>query len=266
MSILIINDKQQLERILRRDVFLHLYEIGDLDDFFWPCTTWYTLEGEPSQPLLLLYTGMPLPVLLALTNDEFDAMKKLIQSSLHLLPKRFYSHLSEGLKTTFEESYTVESHGIHCKMALMDDSQMKVVDTSGVDALTEGDLTELENLYCESYPEHWFDPRMLQTGCYFGIRRDSSLVSVAGIHVYSRVYKVATLGNVATHPDFRGQGLATKACAKLCQFLSERVTHIGLNVKTDNKSAITCYENLGFKRVALYEECMFDRLLSLSSE
>jgi RimJ/RimL family protein N-acetyltransferase len=252
------HDKRILEQILRRDTFLHLYEIGDLDDFFWPYTTWYALEGEPSQPLLMIYTGMPLPVLLALANGELDAMKKLIQSSLHLLPKRFYSHLSEGLSTTFEESYTANSHGIFCKMALKDDFKMKALDTSGVDALTEADLAELESLYRASYPEHWFDPRMLQTGCYFGIRRNSKLVSVAGIHVYSLRYKVATIGNVATHPDFRGRGLAKKTCAKLCQFLSERMTHIGLNVKTDSKSAIACYEKLGFKRMALYEECMFE--------
>ena len=55
---------------------------------------------------------------------------------------------------------------------------------------------------------------MLETGKYFGIRREGILVSVAGIHVYSPEYDVAALGNITTHPDFRGQGLGRKVTAR----------------------------------------------------
>src|SRR5207249_10409817 len=91
-------------------------------------------------------------------------------------------------------------------------------------------------------------------GQYYGIRHGTSLVSAAGIHVYSPQYKVATLGNVTTHPDYRGQGLGTAVCAKLCQALLQTVEHIGLNVKADNTSAIASYMRLGFEHIASYEE------------
>ena len=115
-------------------------------------------------------------------------------------------------------------------------------------------MHELEALYNVSYPGNWFDPRMLETGCYYGIRNGRSLVCVAGIHVYSPRYRVAVLGNVTTHPDFRGRGLGTAACAILCKELLREVDHVGLNVKADNSSAIACYERLGFERIATYEE------------
>jgi predicted GNAT family acetyltransferase len=96
---------------------------------------------------------------------------------------------------------------------------------------------------------------MLQTGFYYGVRRGPDLVSVAGVHVYSRPYQVAALGNITTRPDARGRGLATAATARLCQeLLRAGVEHVGLNVKADNRAAIACYEKLGFERVAGYGE------------
>jgi ribosomal protein S18 acetylase RimI-like enzyme len=42
--------------------------------------------------------------------------------------------------------------------------------------------------------------------------------------------------------------------AKLCRELAGSADWIGLNVKDDNAPAIACYERLGFRRWAVYEE------------
>jgi predicted GNAT family acetyltransferase len=181
-------------------------------------------------------------------------MRALLQSIIHLMPKRFYAHFSRDLATVFADDYRIQSHGPHYKMALVDKAPMEVIDTSNVVPLTVADMDEIEALYRASYFDNSFDPRMLETGCFYGIRHGMLLVSVAGIHVYSPRYRVAALGNVATHPDYRGQHLATKVCAKLCQSLLQATDHIGLNVKADNVSAIRCYEQLGFACIATYEE------------
>ncbi len=97
-------------------------------------------------------------------------------------------------------------------------------------------------------------PRMLQTRQYFGLRVNGRLVSVAGVHVYSPVYRVAAIGNVVTHPAHRNKGYAKLVTARLCQSLLETVDHLGLNVKADNNAAIACYRELGFKIVAPYGE------------
>jgi predicted GNAT family acetyltransferase len=121
------------------------------------------------------------------------------------------------------------------------------------------DQPALETLYAAAYPGNWFAPRMLQTGCYYGIREGDSILCVAGVHVYSPAYRVAALGNVTTHPAWRGRGLGTAACAKLCTMLLEQgVDRIGLNVKADNHAAITSYTRLGFTKVAEYGEFTFD--------
>jgi len=253
-----LHDKEGIAAFLRRDAHLHLYELGDLDDFFWPYTTWYALQerGEIRE-LVLFYTGTSLPVLLALTAHPEGTMRDLLRSILPFLPRRFYAHLSGDLANLLAGDYEVEPHGTHHKMALTDPSRPGKVDTAAVARLTGADLPELMRLYEASYPGHWFDPRMLETGYYFGLRQGGELVSVAGIHVYAPHYRVAALGNVTTHPDFRGRGFAAAVCAALCQALRQTVDQIGLNVKADNRSAIALYEGLGFERAGAYEEGMF---------
>lgn len=259
MQALCLHDKQEIAAFLQRNVFLHLYALGDLDDFFWPYTTWYALKEQQIGQVALLYAGSTVPTLLGICEEPLDEMRKLLQAIVHLLPQRFYAHLSGDLATALADTYHCASLGIHYKMALLDKTRLETVDTTDVVQLTVADLDELETFYANSYPGNWFDPRMLETGCYYGLRRDKQLASVAGIHVYSPRYKVAVLGNVTTHPDYRGQGLATAVCAKLCQALLRTVDYVGLNVKTDNLSAIKCYERLGFAPIATYEEFECER-------
>jgi hypothetical protein len=65
-----LHDKAGIERVLRRNVYLHLYSIGDLDDFFWPYTTWYATAGDAgTTSIVLLYVGQALPTLLALDES-----------------------------------------------------------------------------------------------------------------------------------------------------------------------------------------------------
>ena len=256
MAVVCLHDKEQIETFLRGNTFLHLYEIGDLDDFFWQYTTWYA-QLQPQQrvsQVALLYSAPQVPVLLGISEEPTDTMRALLSAIKRLLPIRFYAHLSGDLATVFANDYHVESHGLHYKMALLDKTCLDNIDDDSVVPLTVAHLRELEALYNVSYPVNSFDPRMLETGRYYGIRRDASLVCVAGIHVYSPEYRVAVLGNVTTHPNFRGQGLGTAACARLCKELLREVDHVGLNVKADNASAIACYERLGFERIANYEE------------
>jgi RimJ/RimL family protein N-acetyltransferase len=261
MHVISLHDKGEIERYLRKNALIHMYELGDLDDFFWQNTMWYALkEAEQIQSLLLLYSAMNPPVLLAI-SENLPAMRNLLQSSIHLLPPRFYAHISGDLSTLLTAHYRVNSHGLHYKMALIDTSRLETGNASEVIPLTETDLDELQILYRVSYPGNSFDPRMLETGHFYGIRRDDTLVSVAGVHVYSPRYKVGVVGNVTTHPAYRGKGLGTAVCARLCQQLLQTVEYIGLNVKADNVAAIASYKRLGFEVVGEYEEGLLSSYL-----
>jgi ribosomal protein S18 acetylase RimI-like enzyme len=147
----------------------------------------------------------------------------------------------------------VEPSGLHLKMALTDPSRLGAAPADAV-LLSRADLPELLELYAAAYSGNWFDPRMIETGHYVGIRQGGALVAVAGVHVWSPVYRVAALGNVTTRPELRGRGIGTAAVTALCRRLAATVDHIGLNVKADNAAAISLYAGLGFTVVGEYHE------------
>jgi ribosomal protein S18 acetylase RimI-like enzyme len=259
MDFLCLHDKKEIERYLNKDVFLHIYSIGDLDNFFWPYTIWYGLRSNSNIcAIALLYVGMPIPTLLAISK-EHDVMEELLIAIRHLLPVQFYAHLSPGLEIALETTHDFTSHGEHYKMALVDYRPVSVIDCSDVQRLCKKDLTAIQVLYQESYPGNWFDPRMLETNKYYGIWEEERLVSIAGIHVYSPQYLVAALGNIATLPTHRKKGKGKRVTARLCQSLTNEGIRIGLNVSTENNAAISCYKKLGFKTVASYGEFLFQK-------
>ena len=254
MSFTRLHDKHEIEHFLCQDIYLHIYSLGDLDDFFWPYTTFLGLKpNDQLEAVALLYTGQEVPTLLALSNDH-DAIEELLRSITPNLPARFYAHLSPGLERVLSDSHDLTAHGLHCKMALMNRAELDGQDCSEVVPLSATELDEIQTFYQTSYPGNWFDSRMLETGQYFGIRMNGALLAVGGIHVYSPEYRVAALGNITTHPNHRGRGYGRAVSARLCRSLLQSVDHIGLNVKADNRPAIRCYEGLGFEKAAEYGE------------
>jgi ribosomal protein S18 acetylase RimI-like enzyme len=242
-----MRDRVRLRALLRRDPALHVYELGDLDDFFWPHTTWYVRDDA----VALLYAPPSHAVLAAFAHDhDREALAALLDEIE--LPLRLHTHTSPGLIEILARRYAIGSRVEHLKMALTDRTRL-----SGGEGEPLGPQhrAELETFYARSYPGNWFDPRMLETGHYVALRTEGAIVAAAGVHVYSASERVAALGNIATDPALRGGGLAARVTARLCTTLSDTVDVIGLNVKATNVAAIRCYERLGFATIARFDEC-----------
>lgn len=256
-----LKDRSQLSDYFQQDIQLHLYSLGDLDDFYWSKSACYGIQNDQSvDKVVLLYRGEELPVLLAL-SDPGRLDKEFIEQLIPLLPTEFYAHLSPGVEEGFINQFSITDFGGHYKMGLHDLSQIKRVNTEHTRPLAEQDLEDIRALYQKSYPGNSFDPRMLLTGKFYGYRKDGHLLSIGGIHVFSPAYRVAALGNITTHPEYRNQGMGRAVTAKLCLSLLEKVDIIGLNVKQDNLHAINLYNTLGFTISAEYGEFSLKNLL-----
>jgi GNAT superfamily N-acetyltransferase len=256
MKAICLHNKDTIETFLRGNVFVNIYSLGDLDDFFWPYTTWYALTDSTGiRAIALIYTGGNLPCLHALAEDDkANYTEELLRCLIPILPRRFHAHLMLGSERIFAEFYDLRPYGKHHRMALTDKSLLASINTSEAEGLSMSNLGEITSLFATAYPGNFFEPRMLETKKYFGIRESGELVSVAGVHVYSARYRVTALGNITTHPDYRGRGYGKTVTARVCQSLLRDIEHIGLNVKADNISAIKCYERLGFEVINSYGE------------
>ena len=251
-----LHDKSQIENFFRKSTALHLYEIGDLDDNYYENTTWFgwLVDGHICA-IVLIYNidAFELPILLAMALTDQHHLTSLLNSSKSILPPKFNAHFGfngYGFHSIFPKSSNIE---LHAKYML--DPSTTVKSSPLPKQLTSKDVPDMIAFYKAAFPESEFDPRAVENGSYFGIW-DNGWVSIAGAHILSINYKVASLGNIATLPQYRNKDYASKSCSACILYLRNLgIENIGLNVKLENKAAINCYERIGFTKIAEYTEC-----------
>ncbi len=255
-------DREALDAFLRRDLAAHLYALADLDEFFFAETRWFVArrDGELAAVCLLL-EKLALPILHALARPGDRALPALLRWVAPRLPARVFASVAPGLLPAL----SVENHGPHLKLLLADPGALESAEVSGVERLGSEALREIEAFYArDAYlPSElggrFFAPYMVERWPCFGLRVEGRLASIACVHVLSRERGVAAIGGVATTPRLRGRGLARRVTARLARELRGLVPHVGLNVAESNLPAIRCYERLGFRTGARYDEAILTR-------
>ena len=260
-------DRARLERFLRTNAAAQIYALADLDDAFWADTRWFAsvrADGELAAVCLLL-EKLALPIVHAVAEPGDRATLALVAELAPSLPGTFFVNLPIGFAERLERSYTIHARVEFAKMWLPDTSALDGDELPGIEPLGPEHADELADFYAhralradESHGR-FFAPYMLALCPWFALRERGELVSVAGVHVFSRRYGVAALGNVATVPERRGRGLARAVCARLCRELAASVPLVGLNVAVANQAARACYRALGFREVLRYEEAVLTR-------
>ena len=259
------SDKDKLARHFQKNAALFAYHLGDLDDFFFSSCRWPVIENDNGEieEAILIYDHPQYPTVMAFgLTDRFGS---LLEETIDMLPDKFFCHFHKQVGRIFRRKFEEKSLGLHFKMKL-DPERFKTymtdhhlpeknniirLDTSHTDSLIE--------FYKTAYPDGYFDPRMLETGKFFGAFDHDNLAVVAGIHVYSNEFNVGVLGSVATEPKYRGKGLATTASARLTEELVAEGKLVALHVAADNHPAMACYKKIGFAIAHEYEEALYTR-------
>jgi ribosomal protein S18 acetylase RimI-like enzyme len=257
------DDRSALLSLFGRDRPAHPYGLADVQQL-WEVSRWF-LEGEAAVGVMDL-PGSPVPVLYAVSARDPEGTLELLArlDTGGQLPPRFVVTGPRGLTERLTVHGRRRAHWTrrYDKLALDHTSQLPEADPDVV-TVDRAQLPALQDLY-ETDPDSgdFFHPDLLETRGYVGLYmsppRTGDMVATAGIHVIDRVNGVAAIGNVATHPDHRGRGLARRVTATLCHRLFTEVAVIGLNVTLDNAPARRLYERLGFVEVLPYEEAELD--------
>jgi ribosomal protein S18 acetylase RimI-like enzyme len=130
--------------------------------------------------------------------------------------------------------------------------------------LVEADAADLNRLYAIEEDGLRYSGRQVVEGVYYGAHNRGRLVAAAGTHIFSSREGVGVIGNVFTHPDFRGRGLGSAVTAAVAAHLLKTCNLIVLNVDPANRTARHIYDNLGFKDTGRLVEAMATRRNSAS--
>ena len=231
--------------------------LGYLDPAYAPECRWFgRLEDGAVRTLVLVYEGMSRPAMFV--SGRADGVSPLLRQLRGELPERVLGRVANGLLDAVKTVYhpTGEMR-MMMRMGLnrttfrgRDNGE----DDPDVVQLSHRDTAAILQTYAV-WPDHFFDPYQLGSGYYYGIRGDDGVIaSIAGIHTVSEQYDVAAIGNLVTHPDYRGRGYAKRTTAVLLRHLFERVGLVTLDVQSGNVPAIRTYQHFGFQPSAEYFE------------
>lgn len=121
---------------------------------------------------------------------------------------------------------------------------IEVIDGPEIIALTEAHRADVLALTALVYP-HYFRPRTMEMGRYFGIYQDGRLAAMIGERLGTDMYQ--EMSAICTHPDFNGRGYAGRLTAMLTNDTFERGRTPYLHVSHENLRAKQLYEQIGYR-------------------
>jgi ribosomal protein S18 acetylase RimI-like enzyme len=110
--------------------------------------------------------------------------------------------------------------------------------------LTTADVPEMLALVERSRPGP-FLARTVELGTYLGIRRDGTLIAMAGERLHPPGW--TEISAVCTDAAYRGQGLAGRLVRAIAAGIRARGETPFLHAAASNRNAIRLYERLGFR-------------------
>ena len=121
---------------------------------------------------------------------------------------------------------------------------MAEVDGPDLIELTEIHRADVLALTALVYP-HYFRPRTVELGRYFGIYQQGRLAAMIGERMGMEEY--TEISAVCTHPDFNGRGYARRLLVWLSNDVLRRGMTPFLHVSHENTRAKTLYEQNGYQ-------------------
>lgn len=121
---------------------------------------------------------------------------------------------------------------------------LEVIDGPEIIALSDAHRADVLALTALVYP-HYFRPRTMELGRYFGIYQEGRLAAIIGERLGTEA--CTEMSAICTHPDFNGRGYARRLTAMLTNDTLERGRIPFLHVSHENTRAKQLYEQIGFR-------------------
>jgi len=207
-----------------------------LDQVIWRALTSCHRDVAEGDHLALRYLAPIAPF--AATTDVSTAS---FQSLLALLPVGDRIALFTLEEIMPPSSFSVIERGFVDQMILL--KTPSGAGSTPIVRLDASDVPDMRALADTTHPGP-FGPRTIELGQYIGVRRQGTLVAMAGERM--RLDGFTEISAVCVHPSCRGQGLAVELINTLARSISSRAETSFLHVFNSNHPAIALYRKLGF--------------------
>ena len=247
-------DRDALRAFLSQDRLYAAYAICDLEDREFSRTRWgAAYDGDRMIAIGLEYTGpTPQPLFVMGQTEGIAAVLRDV-----IRPRAAYIAARHDMLPAIETQYRVDP-GPQMVRMWVDRSHFKPYPAT-VQRLLPVEIGELNRLYQLGFAS-WLPATAIADGVYYGMRVNGRLIAAAGTHVISPTARLAVVGNVLTHMDYRGRGFATAVTGAVTAELLRTCDQVVLNVRADNPPAINAYRHLGYSEHARFEERLIHRL------
>ena len=249
-------DRALLRSFLERDRLFAAYAICDLDEREFHRTRWGgAFEGDQLRALAMEYVGFaPQPLFVMGDPDGVTAVLRGV-----IRPRAAYVAALPAQLPAVERVYRLAAGPPMVRMSV-DRSTFRPA-PGGVFRILPSEIGDLNRLYNLGFTA-WLPSEAVASGVYYGIRIAGRLVAAAGTHVISTDAHLAVVGNVMTHPDYRGRGFAKQVTSAVTQELLRACDQVVLNVRSDNPPALAAYSALGYREHVRFEERLAHRRIS----
>jgi ribosomal protein S18 acetylase RimI-like enzyme len=250
----VITDRAVLHAFLEQDRLYAAYAICDLEEREFGRTRWgAAYDGDQLVAVGLEYTGpTPQPLFVMGSPEGIGAVLRDV-----IRPRAAYIAAQTSMLPAVEAHYRVDP-GPQMVRMWVDRARFRPYPAT-VERLLPVEIGELNKLYQLGFAS-WLPSSAIGDGVYYGMRVNGRLVSAAGTHVVSPAARLAVVGNVLTHLDYRGRGFATAVTGAVTAELLRTSDQVVLNVRADNPPAINAYRRLGYAEYTRFEERLIHRL------
>jgi RimJ/RimL family protein N-acetyltransferase len=236
-----LTDPSNIRQILRTDASYTAYALAQLDPSLFRLAEWYLATGNQAHALIVHSRGGLGRALFVLGDP--GAVDALL--GLHPGPRFSFGSFRPEHRRAVERYFMFTRPQTMLRMSVSAAAFMPMKREAV--RLTGRDIAAINRLYSTEGSSSTYQARHIEDGVYFGVYIDNLLIAIAGTHVVSASEGVAVVGNVFTHPLYRGQGLATIATSATTAHLLENCPLVVLTVEQENLPAVRIYQRLGYE-------------------
>lgn len=239
-----LRDIDEIRELLTPHRVYAAYALGQLQPGLVEKTEWHLARGAGGEALLLHSQG-------GLGNALFTlGAGEPLEAVLQIYPGPRHTFLT---CQTNQQSAALRHFvlpGASSMMRMHVDHERFQPAEGDVRRLTGRDVHRINSIYRADGTAAFYTAANIDRAVYYGAFDDERLVAVAGTHVVSELDEIGVVGNVFTHPLYRGMGYGRTVTSAVTSEVFESCREAVLSVDPSNVAAVRAYEGLGFHEVA----------------